>query len=102
VALCRFTVAALAFSPFLKEAFSNKRIWRGGLELGFWMALGAHLLIQSSWGFGVVVIFAPARYSETFPLIYMAVMSRSLGRKELQLLCFRDAVDTGLHRQTAA
>ena len=36
----RFTVAALAFSPFLKQAMASKRIWRGGVELGFWMALG--------------------------------------------------------------
>ena len=36
----RFAVAAAAFSPFLKEALSSKRIWRGGLELGLWMGLG--------------------------------------------------------------
>ena len=39
----RFTVAALAFSPFLKQAMASKRIWRGGVELGFWMALGERL-----------------------------------------------------------
>ena len=38
--LNRFTVAAAAFSPFLKKALSSKLIRRGGLELGFWMALG--------------------------------------------------------------
>ena len=38
--LFRFTVAAAAFSPFLKKALSSKLIRRGGLELGFWMALG--------------------------------------------------------------
>ncbi len=39
-ACIRFTVAALAFSPFLKKALTSKLIRRGGLELGFWMALG--------------------------------------------------------------
>ena len=43
---CRFAVAAAAFSPFLKKALGSKRIWRGGLELGLWMGLGALLQAQ--------------------------------------------------------
>lgn len=43
IVLCRFAVAAAAFSPFLKKALGSKRIWRGGLELGLWMGLGALL-----------------------------------------------------------
>ena len=38
--LLRFGVAALAFSPFLKNALQDSRITRGGLELGAWCALG--------------------------------------------------------------
>ena len=44
----RFTVAALAFSPFLKQAMASKRIWRGGAELGFWMALGEFSCIRQA------------------------------------------------------
>ena len=39
-------MAAAAFSPFLKKALGSKRIWRGGLELGLWMGLGALLQAQ--------------------------------------------------------
>ena len=44
--LRRFAVAAAAFSPFLKKALSSRKIWRGGLELGLWMGLGALLQAQ--------------------------------------------------------
>lgn len=40
----RFSVAAAAFWPFLKEA--NKEVWKGGLELGFWA--GAECLLVCS------------------------------------------------------
>ena len=36
----RFVIAALAFSPFLKEAWSNKRLRYAGMELGLWAGLG--------------------------------------------------------------
>ena len=36
----RFAIAAIAFSPFLKEAWSNKRLRYAGMELGLWAGLG--------------------------------------------------------------
>ena len=36
--VCRFSVAAFAFLPFLKDA--NKDVWKAGLELGLWSGLG--------------------------------------------------------------
>ena len=41
----RFTVAAAAFSPFLKAASEDKRVVRAGIELGVWTAAG--YLLQS-------------------------------------------------------
>jgi hypothetical protein len=42
----RFSVAALAFSPFLLKAVRDRRVLQAGLELGLWTALGYTLQSQ--------------------------------------------------------
>eukprot|EP01026_Neomeris_dumetosa_P002664 TRINITY_DN1071_c0_g2_i2.p1 TRINITY_DN1071_c0_g2~~TRINITY_DN1071_c0_g2_i2.p1 ORF type:complete len:438 (-),score=50.25 TRINITY_DN1071_c0_g2_i2:1407-2624(-) len=39
-AMLRFGVASLALTPFVQKAFSNRRLWKAGAELGFWSAVG--------------------------------------------------------------
>ena len=68
-------MAAAAFSPFLKKALGSKRIWRGGLELGLWMGLGAPLQAQP----------APALYCGLYGLacsksVHVLTVFRVLGK----------------------
>lgn len=39
-AALRFSVAAVAFAPWLKEALKDRKVLKGGMELGLWSAIG--------------------------------------------------------------
>ncbi|EIE22050.1 hypothetical protein COCSUDRAFT_56482 [Coccomyxa subellipsoidea C-169] len=89
-ALFRFTVAALAFSPFLKKALTSKLIRRGGLELGFWMALG--YLTQAQ---GLITTDASrASFISTFTVLVVPMLAGASGKAHVKPLTYFSALMT--------
>ncbi|GAB4815296.1 hypothetical protein N2152v2_002342 [Parachlorella kessleri] len=72
----RFTVAAAAFSPFLKAASKDKRVVKAGIELGVWTAAG--YLLQS---YGLLTTDASrASFLSTFTVIVVPILAGLSGR----------------------
>ncbi|CAL5219032.1 g791 [Coccomyxa viridis] len=87
-ALLRFTVAAAAFSPFFKKALANKKIWRGGLELGLWMGLG--YLTQAE---GLITTDASrASFISTFTVLVVPLLAGATGKADVKPLTYVSAL----------
>jgi drug/metabolite transporter (DMT)-like permease len=75
-AALRFSVAAAAFAPFLKGAFKDRALVRGGVELGIWSAAG--YMTQSV---GLVSTAASrASFISTFTVIVVPLLAGLSGR----------------------
>lgn len=86
--LLRFGVAALAFSPFLKNALQDSRITRGGLELGAWCALGYALQNIGIENTGA----ARASFISSFTIIAVPMIAGIAGRTVRNQTWFATAI----------
>jgi drug/metabolite transporter (DMT)-like permease len=73
----RFTLAAAAFTPFIRKGLANPMVRKAGLEIGMWTALG---YLAQSWALSMTPA-SRASLLSTFTVIAVPCLAGLSGQK---------------------